>query len=385
MGPQGRAMKTKAVLMALAMMTTALAGCTSGTDGVPEVDEDALNELIQDNLQDFINNTTVVVNQDFHYHNNTTIDNTDNSVSNVNGSGAPIGSHSYHATAGTSVPDSPTIVGFDNSGGFALIVRSDAYSHGHWSGTVPIGAWDLMGVNICVEIGSTGEQILQDYFSANSMTFTSVPVADAAETTAKLIDGSCDAMTSEGDTVHETRSSLPGNLSDDGTWIAVVVSDSGWSGYEVLEIVIHQEPGTSTRLLGFRAQINVTGECVGNCAGNASTISEVFTSEVWISECPSADYYNCGYNLNDPSFIPAYPFWGETVSSGLSACEFGMSKEILGVGPMFGAGLECEHTITTVFHFEQGNTNGEYNGYEFSWGDWSYIAYWESSPVTMHE
>ena len=64
-------MRAKAVLMALAMMTTALAGCT-GTDGVTEVDEDALNELIQDNLQDFINNTTVVVNQDFHYHNNTT-------------------------------------------------------------------------------------------------------------------------------------------------------------------------------------------------------------------------------------------------------------------------------------------------------------------------
>ena len=31
------------------------------------------------------------------------------------------------------------------------------------------------------------------------------------------------------------------------------------------------------------------------------------------------------------------------------------------------------------------NTNGEYDGYEFSWGDWSYIAYWESAPVTMHE
>ena len=62
-------MKSKAILMALAMMTTALAGCT-GTDGVTEVDEDALNELIQDNLQDFINNTTIVVNN--HYHNNTT-------------------------------------------------------------------------------------------------------------------------------------------------------------------------------------------------------------------------------------------------------------------------------------------------------------------------
>ena len=75
-------MKTKAVLMALAMMTTALAGCTSGTDGVPEVDEDALNELIQDNLQDFINNTTVIVNQDFHYHNNTTVVNNHHDTTN---------------------------------------------------------------------------------------------------------------------------------------------------------------------------------------------------------------------------------------------------------------------------------------------------------------
>jgi len=82
-------MKSKAILMALAMMTTALAGCT-GTDGVTEVDEDALNELIDANLQDFINNTTIVVNN--HYHNNTTVVNNDydstnqyNNTTNVDG------------------------------------------------------------------------------------------------------------------------------------------------------------------------------------------------------------------------------------------------------------------------------------------------------------
>ena len=75
-------MKSKAILITLAMMTTALAGCTSGTDGVPEVDEDALNELIQNNLQDFINNTTVVVNQEIHYHNNTTVINNQYDSSN---------------------------------------------------------------------------------------------------------------------------------------------------------------------------------------------------------------------------------------------------------------------------------------------------------------
>ena len=89
-------MRTRALLMALVMMTTALAGCTSGTDGVPEMDEDALNELIQDNLQDFINNTTIVVNN--HYHNNTTIDNTDNSVSNVNGTQTDASMHVFTVT-----------------------------------------------------------------------------------------------------------------------------------------------------------------------------------------------------------------------------------------------------------------------------------------------
>ena len=62
-----------------------------------------------------------------------------------------------------------------------------------------------------------------------------------------------------------------------------------------------------------------------------------------------------------------------------------MSDELRGIGPLFGAGLDCEHTITTSLQFTQGNTNGEYDGYEFSWEDWSYIAYWESAPVTMHE
>ena len=70
-------------------MTSTLAGCTGGDPdggGNDEIDMDILNQLIDDNLQDFINNTTITVEN--HYHNNTTVmnDNTDNSVSNINGS-----------------------------------------------------------------------------------------------------------------------------------------------------------------------------------------------------------------------------------------------------------------------------------------------------------
>ena len=58
-------MKTRAVSMVLLMIASALAGCTSGDpdgDGEMGIDAEMLDELIQDNLQDFINNTTVTVN-----------------------------------------------------------------------------------------------------------------------------------------------------------------------------------------------------------------------------------------------------------------------------------------------------------------------------------
>ena len=78
-------MKSKAILMTLAMMSAALAGCT-GSDGVTEIDDETLQQLFDDNIQDFMNNTSVIVNQEIHYHNNTTmiIDDGDYSNSVVN-------------------------------------------------------------------------------------------------------------------------------------------------------------------------------------------------------------------------------------------------------------------------------------------------------------
>ena len=84
-------MRIIAPMMILIMMTSTLAGCTGGDPdggGNDEIDMDVLNQLIDDNLQDFINNTTITVEN--HYHNNTTImnDNTDNSINNNSGTGS---------------------------------------------------------------------------------------------------------------------------------------------------------------------------------------------------------------------------------------------------------------------------------------------------------
>ena len=82
-------MRAMALLMITTILLVPLAGC-AGTDGDITVDlsTEELQDLIDDNKQDFLNNTTVVVFQD--YHNNTTVVNqySNNSTSNVDQSGA---------------------------------------------------------------------------------------------------------------------------------------------------------------------------------------------------------------------------------------------------------------------------------------------------------
>ena len=65
-------MDHKAVLLALVLVSGSLAGCTGDPDGGggDEFDAEALQDLIDENLQDFLNNTSITVINN--YHNNTT-------------------------------------------------------------------------------------------------------------------------------------------------------------------------------------------------------------------------------------------------------------------------------------------------------------------------
>ena len=77
--------------------------------------------------------------------------------------------------------------------GQAILVREDAFP----AAAAGNSAGGLDGANICVGIGTTTEGNMVDWFSSRGIAFTSVPVADAAEATAKFIDGSCDAFTGD--------------------------------------------------------------------------------------------------------------------------------------------------------------------------------------------
>ena len=85
-------MDYKATLMALVLVSSALAGCTGDPDGGgnDEIDSDALQDLFDEHFQDFMNNTTITVVNN--YHNNTTVVNNDydtnndyNNTTNVDG------------------------------------------------------------------------------------------------------------------------------------------------------------------------------------------------------------------------------------------------------------------------------------------------------------
>ena len=89
-------MKGNALSLALITIAGSLAGClATDSDGVPEIsltDED-ITGLFDDYFMDFVNNSSVTVVNEIHYHNNTTViegdDSSTNSVVyNSNGSGA---------------------------------------------------------------------------------------------------------------------------------------------------------------------------------------------------------------------------------------------------------------------------------------------------------
>ncbi len=104
---------------------------------------------------------------------------------------------------------------FDGQG---ILVREDAFP----AATAGNSAAGLDGANICVGIGTTTEGNMVDWFSSRNIAFTSVAVADAAEATAKFIDGSCDAFTGDMSAMVAKKWQLDGDGSMSGVdiWIA---------------------------------------------------------------------------------------------------------------------------------------------------------------------
>ena len=348
-------MRIIAPMMILIMMTATLAGCTGGDPdggGNDEIDMDILNQLIDDNLQDFINNSSVEVTNNYYDSDNST------TINYVNGTTMTTVLHTM------SGQQQGVITQVEHTGGdLILLVREDSFSEEEANSVFD----GLDGANICVGVGSEIESALVVSFSSNDISFTSIGTADIAEATDKLISGECDAMAGDRTLIENKKNALDtdGSISG-GTWITNTISpyDSSEDFSNFLELTINQNGGFSTYIIEVYAIVTLTGDCI-NCTNNQSidNYQEVF-------EINSINPPNLGLPF---FFNPAYG------STGVSNCDLSLEQSFDSEGLMFGPGLECEHMIT----FSVGSSALDAN-YEYSWSDWSYYIHWSSNPVETH-
>jgi len=357
-------MRTTTILIALTILTTGLAGCTGGDpdggDGTSGIDAETLQGMIEAGLQDFMNNTTVEITTNYYTNETSTTTN------NVNGSGG-VSTSSLHALSGTDPGESSLLFPFPNyDNSLALLVREDVFAAAAASNS----SSGLDGANICVGISTTTEGNLVDWFSSRNIAFTSVPVADDAEATAKFIDGSCDAFAGDMSAMVAKKWQLDRDDSMGGVdiWITNPIGNSTADGWSILNLTIEQEFGVSSHLLTVHGEVTVTGTCISNCTGQSAVIyhTYIFSTE-------------------------SFAFDNTTTSGGIdyaNACE-DMPNFDSWPGDFGPPGLECELDMTmfaslNAAHWWEYNVTS-FDDYEFAWGDWSYYVLWQSTAVTMHE
>jgi len=348
-------MRIVALMIFLIMMTSTLAGCTGGDPdggGNDEINMDILNQLIDDNLQDFVNNTSVTVTNNYFDSDNST------TINYVNGTTMTTVLHTM------SGQQQGVVTQTEHTGGdLVLLVRDDAFPEAGANSNFD----GLDGANICVGVGSEIESQLQMGFSFRGISFTAIGTADAAEATDKLTAGECDAMAGDRTFIENKKNTLDADMSiGGGTWITNIISayDSSDDFSNFLELTINQNEGFSTYIIEVYAIVTLTGDCI-NCTNNQSidNYQEVFEIN----------------SINPPNLGLPFFFNAAYGSTGVSNCDLSLEQSFDSEGLMFGPGLECEHMIT----FSVGSSALDAN-YEYSWSDWSYYIHWSSNPVETH-
>ena len=352
-------MRAVAIPMILLMLSASFAGCTSGDpdgDGTSGIDMEILNEMIDDNLQDFINNTSVTVNN---YHSS---NETHHTYNTYNGSSDHV---QIIIAAGTSEGVSTTQGESSNHSDMVILVRSDSYEAPSIFGPHE-NTWRILdGANICVGIGSETEGMLVNAFSSSNIAFTSVPIADSAEALAKFIDGSCDAITGSRNMIESTEAQLE---NDGSMGVSLWITDAYASGASFFaidsqfEYTITQDYGMMISFGGAHFEITLTGTCVQNCTSEDEDTSQVFIFDRGPSNpySPgSSTYYmisDC--NIEGYGELNYYNYEGFTILPG----------------------LDCTTTLSVHAHLWGDNPN-----YEYVWSDWAYYMTWSESEVTMEE
>ena len=70
-------------------------------------------------------------------------------------------------------------------------------------------ATELDGASVCIQVGTTTEMNLADYFAGNSMSYEAVPVETNSEADAAYTAGRCDVYTTDASGLYASRAGYP--------------------------------------------------------------------------------------------------------------------------------------------------------------------------------
>ena len=338
----GSSMRSKSVLVMLSILLVPVSGCMESGDGPQvEVTSEDLQYLFEENFDDFVNNTTITVNQDVNYYNNTSIQQP-----------STLKSSSGTMTGVETVDMYPV--------GLALLVREDRFA----AAAAGNSAAGLDGANICVGIGTVMEGELQDWFSSLEIDFTSIPVADAAEATAKYIDGSCDVMAIASKQQAEEKKA---QLDEDGSM----------SGVDIWVVALYEGSTETPGVVGNSLSITISQSSDEMITGLRYLLAQV----TLFATCPE-NSTNC--NNIEQTMVPGSSTYAmETTCSNNVSFSWAATTTVGNQDPAFnGHGLDCTHSLNLHISQMPANLEGYDSGvHELSWGDWVYSVVWESVPI----
>ena len=133
-------------------------------------------------------------------------------------------------------------------------------------------AMELDGASVCIQVGTTTEMNLADFFKANGMSYESVPVETNSEADAAYLAGRCDIYTTDASGLYASRAGYPDP-----------------SAHMVLPEIISKEPlGPSVRhgdsewadIVRWSLNAMIIGEELGITSGNVEEMKGSKNPEV---------------------------------------------------------------------------------------------------------
>tara|TARA_X000001036_G_C20590044_1_gene770377 strand:- start:176 stop:1186 length:1011 start_codon:yes stop_codon:yes gene_type:complete len=334
-------MRAMALLMITTILVVPLAGCVDNGDGPQfELSAEDIEQLIDNNMEEFLNNTSITLNQNVNYYNNSSVQQP--SI--------------LKSTSGTIAGNEYSIL---SAGSPALLIREDAFS----AAAAGNSAEGLDGANICVGVGTITEEKLLDWFNSLNITFTSVGTADAAEATDKLIAGECDAFVGDWSSLVAKKAALDNDGSiAGGTWMDSRYTPSEYNPGEVgssISIVISQS--SNEMLTGIEylfTQVTLSAICNGNDS-SCEDIIQILSHDSLSTTMDTI----CSHNVSSSWEVHPLGFGSLT--------------------PFFGPhGLDCTHTLNlNAINQIEGVDGYDSTNHDLSWSDWTYSIIWESIPI----